>query len=348
MKGTNGMNSFNRMNRMNGTHTFRIPRRRPAAAVALASAALVAALLPSLGQPPDTSPRSGSAPRTATCRDGTGAAACSLYGPAAGLGNGTIRAYSAYEGGKPEELGISLTASALTGLPTSPTDGKHCFDADADGSRDPVHECVGGHSRELALPAAPPASTGPALPFQWALFNWNPYGHNPHGRYDVPHFDVHFYLVPQQVRAGIRTGSCALLIACDQLAAAAKPVPDAYLPAGYPASSPQTAEGAMGAHLDSRPPTTGTLSGQTLIYGAYAGELVFIEPMLTKAFLERQRTAAGHRTCEPVPQPAAWRTPGWYPTRYCTAYRPDQGDYTVSLTDFVPSAGVRPLVAAGR
>ncbi|MET9961422.1 hypothetical protein ABZ128_20600 [Streptomyces sp. NPDC006326] len=343
MKGTNGMDSSNGTN---GRRLLRSSRSRPAAAVALASAALLAALLPSLGQPRDTSPPSGSAGRTAGCDERTGTAACSLYGPAARIGNGTVRTYSTYEGGVPQALGISLTAPALTGLPTPPTDGKHCYDADADGSRDPVHECVGGHSRELALPAAPPVSAGPGLPFQWALFNWNPYGHNPHGRYDVPHFDVHFYLVPEEVRTGIRTGSCALLIACDQLAAAAKPVPDAYLPAGYPASSPQTAEGAMGAHLDSRPPSTGTLSGQTLIYGAYAGELVFIEPMLTKAFLERQRTVPGHRTCEPVPQPAAWRTPGWYPTRYCTAYRPDRGDYTVSLTDFVPSAGARPLVAA--
>ncbi|MET9887324.1 hypothetical protein ABZZ20_30145 [Streptomyces sp. NPDC006430] len=323
-------------------------RIRTTASAALASGALLAALLSTTGRTPPPAPPSGSAARLPDCGTvtSTGHAICSRYGPAARLGGGTVRTYSEFQGRTPRTLGISLTASALTGLPTAVTDGRHCFDADADGRIDPGHECVGGHGLELALPAAPAVPSG--LPFRWVLFNWNPHGHNPHGRYDVAHFDVHFYLVPQEVRAGIKAGGCALLIACDQLAAAARPVPAAYLPAGYPASSPQTAEGAMGAHLDSRPPSTGTLSGQTFIYGAYAGDLIFMEPMLTRDFLQRHRTAPAHRTCEDVPQPAAWRTPGWYPTRYCTAYRPQEGDYTVSLTDFVHSAGAHRPVTSGR
>lgn len=345
----NGTDNTGGTTMTSGVRRLRRSPARRAGATALALAALAAALLPSLIRAPAGLPLPGSAIPAADCADGTAVAAvCTRYGPAARLGNGTIRTYTEYRAGRPEALGISLTPQALTGLPASATDGRHCHDADGDGRSDPDHECVGGHSRELALPAAPSAPDGPGLPFRWALFNWNPLGHNPHGRYDVPHFDVHFYLVPEQVRTGIRTGSCSLLIACDQLAAAAKPVPDAYLPPGYPASSPQTAEGAMGAHLDSRPPSTGALSGQTLIYGAYGGEIIFIEPMLTKAFLERHRTAAGHRTCEAVPQPAAWRTPGWYPTRYCTAYRPGRGDFTVSLTDFTPSSGPRPQALSGR
>ncbi|MEU6864675.1 hypothetical protein ABZ924_15560 [Streptomyces sp. NPDC046876] len=340
---------------MNG---FRI---RPPAAAALASAALLAALLPALLQPPATRPPAGSPARFPDCGATAGSATCTRWGPAAALGHGTVRTYGEYANGIPRSLGVSLTAAALTGLPTTPTDGRHCYDTDGDDHIDAMHECVGGHSRELALPAAAPAaapspssssassSSSPAeIPFRWALFNWNPYGHNPHGRYDVPHFDVHFYLVPQEDRAAIRTGGCALLIACDQLDAAGEPVPAAYLPAGYPASSPQTAEGAMGAHLDSRPPTTGTLSGQTFIYGAYAGRLIFLEPMLTKEFLEQHSTApAPHSTCEPIPQPKAWQTPGWYPTRYCTAYRPERGDYTVSLTDFVRAPGLQDLATGG-
>ncbi|MEW2416586.1 hypothetical protein AB0953_23070 [Streptomyces sp. NPDC046866] len=326
---------------MNG---FRI---RPPAAAGLASVALLAALVPALLQPPAARPSAGSAARLPDCAAApAGAAACTRWGPAAALGHGTVRTYAEYAGGHPRALGVSLTAAALTGLPTAPTDGRHCYDADGDARIDGMHECVGGHSRELALPDARSAST--ELPFRWALFNWNPYGHNPHGRYDVPHFDVHFYLVPQEERAQIRTGGCALLIACDQLNAAGEPVPAAYLPAGYPASSPQTAEGAMGAHLDSRPPTTGTLSGQTFIYGAYAGRIVFLEPMLTKDFLQQQRTGpAPHRTCEAVPQPKSWQVPGWYPTRYCTAYRPERGDYTVSLTDFVRAPATQDLASGG-
>ncbi|MFE2140682.1 hypothetical protein ACFXA3_02805 [Streptomyces sp. NPDC059456] len=326
---------------MNGSRT------RATAFAALGSAALLAALLSAAGQPPAPPPPSGSTARTPACGTNTGGAACAVYGRAAALGGGTVRTYGEYQGGVPKALGIALTAAAVTGLPTTAaTDGKHCYDADGDGHVDGSHECVGGHSIELALPATPAAAAG--LPFQWALFNWNPHGHNPHGRYDVAHFDVHFYLVPRTVREAIKTGGCALLIACDQLAEAGRPVPAAYLPAGYPASSPQTAEGAMGAHLDSRPPTTGTLSGQTFIYGAYGGDLIFMEPMLTRDFLQRHRTAPAHRTCEAIPQPAAWRVPGWYPTQYCTAYRPDEGDYTVSLTEFVHSGGAHRLATAVR
>ncbi|MCB5167512.1 hypothetical protein LG634_22115 [Streptomyces bambusae] len=312
-------------------------------AVVGASVALLAALGSAAGLP---TARTGAVAQARACSDGTvvgGTGGCARYGPAARLGGGTVRTFSTYEGGVPKTLGVSLTAGAVAGLPTAANDGRHCFDADADGHTDGTHECVGGHSLELALPAG---SAG--LPFRWVLLNWNPHGHNPHGRYDVAHFDVHFYLVPPEVRAGIRTGRCALLIACDQLAEAAEPVPAAYLPAGYPASSPQTAEGAMGAHLDSRPPSDGTLRGQTFIYGAYGGGLVFMEPMVTRDLLLQQRTGAAHRTCEPVPQPAAWRTPGWYPTRYCTAYRAAEDDYTVSLTDFVHSAAAHRGWPAGR
>ncbi|MFJ9788894.1 hypothetical protein [Streptomyces globosus] len=329
-------------------------RAAGAATVGFAGAAvLLAVLLPALAQPAadataEARPAAAAADPAACTGEGTaatgGGRTCTRYGPAARLGRGTVRTYTEYADGVPKALGVSLGAEALTALPTAPTDGRHCHDADGDGSTDTRHECVGGHSLELALPATP--RDAPGLPYQWALFNWNPHGHSPHGRYDVAHFDVHFYLVPREVRAAIRTGRCALLIDCGQLAEAAEPVPAAFLPAGYPASSPQTAEGAMGAHLDSRPPTSGTLSGQTFIYGAYGGEIVFMEPMLTKDFLLRHRTSAGHRTCEPVPQPAAWRIPGWYPTRYCTAYRPAERDYTVSLTDFAPSAGLRGHAAA--
>ncbi|MET9801096.1 hypothetical protein [Streptomyces sp. NPDC006368] len=294
--------------------------------VGLTSAALLLlALLPTAGAPS----RAGTDPRYGPDRAAAGQT--TRYGPAARLGHGRIRVFTQYAGDRPRALGVALTASALTGLPTAPTDGKHCVDADGDGRVHPSHECVGGHGLELPLPGAP---SGPGLPFRWVLFNWNPEGHSPHGRYDVPHFDVHFYLVPPEARESIRVGRCALLIDCGQLWTAARPVPAAHLPPGYPASSPETAEGAMGAHLDSRPPTVGTLSDHTFIYGAFAGDLIFMEPMLTKSFLERQRHTPGHRSCAPVPQPRTWRTPGWYPTRYCMAYRPGRDDYAVTLTDF--------------
>ncbi|MET9426479.1 hypothetical protein [Streptomyces sp. NPDC003036] len=299
-------------------------RSLPSLGTGLTSAALLLALLPAAAM---TLPARQPVPGAAVV-EGTG----TRYGPAARLGDGRIRVFTDYAGGRPRSVGVVLTASALAGLPTAPTDGEHCVDADGDGRVHPSHECVGGHGLELALPSG----GRPDLPFRWVLFNWNPEGHQPHGRYDVPHFDVHFYLVPREVRDRIRLGRCALLIDCAQLPTAAAPVPADHLPPGYPPSSPETAEGAMGEHLDSRPPDSGALSGHTFIYGAYAGEIIFMEPMLTKAFLEGLRTAPGHHVCAPVPQPRSWQVPGRYPTRYCMAYRPGRDDYTVTLTGFRP------------
>ncbi|WP_256107145.1 hypothetical protein [Streptomyces sp. ODS05-4] len=317
---------------------------RPPAAIALTAAALLAALLPAAALAPGAQARPGQA---AACRPGAAGqdATCVRYGPAAALGAGRVRVYTEHQGSRPRALGIALTRTALESLPAEPTDGGHCHDADSDGRTDPLHECVGGHGRELALPRA--GAAGAVPPFQWALLNWNPHGHSPHGRYDVAHFDAHFYLVPQRARDDIRLGSCALLIDCAQLKAASRPVPAAHLPAGYPASTPETSEGAMGEHLDSRPPDTGTLTGHTLIYGAYGGEIIFIEPMLTRTSLTRLRTTAAHRECAPVPQPAAWLRAGWYPTRYCLAYRPRTDDFTVSLTGFAHSAQAATPAPAG-
>ncbi|MCS0634929.1 hypothetical protein NX801_04485 [Streptomyces sp. LP05-1] len=307
---------------------------RLAHALGLTTTALLAALLPAAATTASDRPGQAAVCRPAGAGDRAyGDTTCVRYGTAAPLGRGRVRVYTEHTGTTPRTLGIALTARALTGLPTVPTDGAHCHDADRDGRTDAFHECVGGHGRELALPRA--GGAGAVAPFQWALVNWNPHGHSPHGRYDVPHFDAHFYLVPRSVREGIRLGSCALLVDCRQLPVASRPVPAAQLPAGYPASTPETAEGAMGEHLDSRPPTSGPLTGHTLIYGAYDGEIIFVEPMLTKDSLERLRTASRHEECAPVPQPRAWRLAGWYPTRYCLAYRPHHGDFTVGLTGFV-------------
>ena len=36
-----------------------------------------------------------------------------------------------------------------------------------------------------------------------ALVDWNPEGHEPPGIYDLPHFDVHFYIIPNEDRLAI-------------------------------------------------------------------------------------------------------------------------------------------------
>jgi hypothetical protein len=98
--------------------------------------------------------------------------------------------------GAPKSLGAVFSAGALEGLPSTPSDGHHCFDADQNGSIDLSSECSLWH--EFVLPAPSEASRRPDIPFKWALLNWNPYGHIPLGVFGVPHFDVHFYIEPTE------------------------------------------------------------------------------------------------------------------------------------------------------
>ena len=36
-------------------------------------------------------------------------------------------------------------------------------------------------------------------PYRFMMLDWNPQGHQPPGVYTVPHFDFHFYMVPDQL-----------------------------------------------------------------------------------------------------------------------------------------------------
>jgi hypothetical protein len=87
----------------------------------------------------------------------------------------------------------------------------------------------------------------------------------------------------------------------------------------------------MGNHLlDSKSPEIkdSVPFTRTFIYGAYDGELIFWEPMITHEFLLRTKDA-----CFGVRQPAAFRQSGYYPTRYCLRQNED-GGRTVTLEGF--------------
>ena len=73
---------------------------------------------------------------------------------------------------------------------------------------------------------------------------------------------------------------------------------------------------------DSLPFTT------TFIYGAYEGQLIFWEPMITLDFLQKTQAA-----CLAIRQANAFRESGYYPTQYCVR-QDGQGQRTVSLEGF--------------
>ena len=79
--------------------------------------------------------------------------------------------------GTPLAAGLTLSDDALESLPSEPT--------------------------SWVLPFHRKAS---ATPFTHVLIDYNPHGHEPPGVYDLPHFDVHFYIIPSAERMGDRAG----------------------------------------------------------------------------------------------------------------------------------------------
>jgi hypothetical protein len=70
--------------------------------------------------------------------------------------------------------------------------------------------------------------------------------------------------------------------------------------------------------------------GSTVAYGFYDGRMVFIEPLVTRAYL-RSIAADGIR----LRPPARYPGPGAYPERIRMAYDHGTHLYRIALTDFV-------------
>ncbi|MER8182264.1 hypothetical protein [Kitasatospora sp. NPDC094015] len=305
----------------------RLPRA--AARLALAAGALAATALPAAASPVLPAPPGD----FGSCRAGRPAPRpCLALGTPQRLGEGLVQTYGQLDGDRPLAVGIRYSERALDGLPTTMTDGHHCFDADGDGRTDPATECLPNHEYVLPLPHA--VLDLPGMPLKWALLNWNPMGHPPYGVYDRPHFDNHFYLQPKAERDAIRPGPCRAVINCADAATATRPVPPEYLPEGY--QNHNLTEVAMGNHLSD--PDAAEWHGapftKTFVYGSYDARITFLEPMVALAALREAPTAGEAGDCAPIKQPAAWQVPGWYPRTYCVRHRTDDRSYTVSLEDF--------------
>jgi len=144
-------------------------------------------------------------------------------------------------------------------------------------------------------------------------------GHPP-DFYGNPHFDFHFYMNTPEERAKI---TCK---GDDTLRVYKAPAPE-FIPQDY-ITAPLTGEGAMGWHwFDPNSSEFHHSFTKTMIYGFYDGKMVFIEPMITKAFLETKPN-----TNETIKLPKAYPMTGvYYPTAYTVKYDETNKQYTVSL-----------------
>jgi Domain of unknown function (DUF5602) len=213
-------------------------------------------------------------------------------GPVVQLADGRARSWIRItHEGVPEEIGVELTDAALMSLP---------------------HENV-----PLVLPLHMKARE--VTPFDHIGFNYMHEGHFPPGVFDVPHFDVHFYMQSVEERLAIPMVTPATL----PLFMLAPPA--GYMPATY---SPAGPEPQMGLHWAPPPPTFMPFT-RVMIYGSYNGALTFIEPMVTVQHL------MGAGSTNPYLQPSKFAEAGYYPTVYNVYKDPQTGNHYITLTNFV-------------
>ncbi len=223
-------------------------------------------------------------------------------GPAVAVGQGQARAFVTRDAyGKPLTLGIRLDEAALSGLPAEPPAGAE------------------GTAYTLALPAE-----AAGMGYDHIVVDWNPHGHVPPGVYDVPHFDFHFYLIGEEAINKITA------VGEDLERAHKAPVPE-FMPEGY-ILPPGTEVPKMGAHAID--PTgdefTKKSFTKTFLYGFYDGEMIFVEPMITNAYLETKPDVT-----VPVKVPKAYAKLAYYPTQYGVRYVADTGKYEITLQGLV-------------
>lgn len=237
-------------------------------------------------------------PTTDTSVSSGSAGERTVRGRSAKLGNGRIHTWARLgTDGKLAAIGVSFDEAALTGLPAEPPAGQE------------------GVEYVLELPAEAAGSV-----YKSIAINWNPHGHGPTKIYDIGHFDFHFYLIGEDERGKITAVG-------DDLARNYKAVPEAYMPQGY-IVAPDSAIAKMGAHLAD--PGSHEFHGKdftkTFLYGAYDGKVIFLEPMITKAYLDTKPNST-----ESIKLPAKFASPGSYPTKYTVRYDTAKKEYTVAL-----------------
>jgi hypothetical protein len=236
-------------------------------------------------------------------------------GEAYRIGNGIAYSWVTLDAkGKPSAIGVTLTESAMEGLPEKGPSG------------------LPWHGFNLALP-----KEADKTPFNHIGVDWNPKGHEPAKVYDVAHFDIHFYTIPVEARMKITAQGA-------DIAKTAKPVPAKFAPAGY-IYAKGTEVPMMGGHWVN--PKAPELNGQpftkTFLFGSYNGEMIFFEPMLTRDWM-----LSNPNFSEEVPTAASYTKSAYYPTRYSVRHDAARKEYHIALEGMVwrEAANAKPTVAA--
>jgi hypothetical protein len=228
-------------------------------------------------------------------------------GPEVALGYGKVRSWiSVDQNGLPNEIGIEITPEAFKNLTTDNA------------------KTVPPEGATIVVPLNLKAAQ--LTPFDHIGLNWNPNGHPPPGVFDVPHFDIHFYMISVEEQLAIPEWSPETDAAFNLYP------PTGYMPADYvtpPGAA--TAEAQMGKHWAPLSVFTDPNFSFTkiMIYGSYNGKFTFVEPMITlDYFLSNPDFSANYS------QPEFFEKAGNYPTKYNIYHDAASGNTYVTLSEF--------------
>jgi hypothetical protein len=227
-------------------------------------------------------------------------------GPQVALGYGKVRSWiSVDSNGLPSEIGLEITPEAFKNLVM-----------DNSKSLPPDHKTI-------VVPLHHKATQ--STPFDHIGLNWNPNGHEPEGVFDVPHFDIHFYMISVKEQMAIPAWSPETDAAFNNYP------PMGYMPADYfTPPGPATAEPQMGKHwLPINLPAYLPFS-KIMIYGSFNGQLIFVEPMITLDYLLSNPDFSMNYS-----QPEHFAKAGNYPTKYNIYHDAVTGNTYITLSEFV-------------
>ncbi len=210
--------------------------------------------------------------------------------------------------------GRAVTAWARLDADDAPVEAGVTFDFAI--ASDPPDTLGDGPAGAIAVVEFPEAVQSRSVLNHFEM-HWEEHGHTPQP-FEVPHFDLHFYGIPSSQVMGIGPA--------DTAAPAPSRVPVGYFYGGPDAFVPQ-----MGGHA-LNPADLQKPFDAVLIVGYYEGKMIFLEPMVTRAYLQDKRDFSFD-----IPMPAEVGAQTLYPTRIDGNYDADADAYRLTFSGFEPS-----------
>jgi len=216
--------------------------------------------------------------------------AATYYGTSMVVGGDTIRSWIKTDlNGNPSSLGVTFSKTILNALGSLPD-----------------------QMFMMMLPMNAGMMIAP--PFDHIELDWSKNG-DPNAPFNVAQFDMHCFTVDTMTQMAVMPGMDNLTMNMDMK----------YLPSGYMLD--MNAEAMMGVHAMDTTDHTNPFS-HTIMYGFSQGNLYFMEPMVSKAYLETNTNFSAD-----IRQPQAFKKNGWYPTKYNITF--DGTSYSISIDNFV-------------